>query len=574
MGPEDPHWHSAVEAARKVQSADEINWDDEADVVVVGFGGAGAAAALQSVELGQSVICLDRFHGGGATEASGGVLYAGGGTWVQKEAGVEDDPDNMFRYLKMETNCIVSDETLRDFCEKSAETVDWLTKYNVDFRSSYWPKKTSYPGVDYFLYHSDNTLAPAYRKNAKPAARGHRGYSPPELAIKATSLGGPIYRPMRAAVAKAGGKIHEQAEARQLVVDANNNVIGVKTLQFDPGSEAGDHHKALLAKAAELQAKWPPIIPGSSFFLKRAAKYMAQAAELEQTQRKECFYRARNGVVIAAGGFIFNRKMVDHYAPTYSKAYPLGTNGDDGAGIRLGQTAGGAVDNMDRLTPWRFINPPIAWAHGIVVNEQGERFTDEMLYGATLGVQIALDHNGRAWTILDQALVKEALEQIKGGKVLPFQRDLARLNFWFAAKKAKSLDALAQKVGIDAAGLKKSVDAYNRAAKGEAEDTMGKDAKDIAPILKPPFYAIDIGIGAKLFPCPTLTLGGLKVNEQSGQVMREDDAPVGGLYAAGRSAIGVCSWNYISGLSIADCVYSGRRAAVHINSNSSAAKVA
>ena len=49
----------------------------------------------------------------------------------------------------------------------------------------------------------------------------------------------------------------------------------------------------------------------------------------------------------------------------------------------------------------------------------------------------------------------------------------------------------------------------------------------------------------------------------SGQVLRPDGRPVDGLYAAGRTAAGLCSRSYVSGLSLADCVFSGRRAGHH-----------
>lgn len=60
-----------------------------------------------------------------------------------------------------------------------------------------------------------------------------------------------------------------------------------------------------------------------------------------------------------------------------------------------------------------------------------------------------------------------------------------------------------------------------------------------------------------------LTLGGLVVAEDTGQVRRADGSVIDGLYAAGRSAVGVCSNSYVSGLSLADCVFSGRRACLH-----------
>ena len=65
------------------------------------------------------------------------------------------------------------------------------------------------------------------------------------------------------------------------------------------------------------------------------------------------------------------------------------------------------------------------------------------------------------------------------------------------------------------------------------------------------------------YPAPVLTLGGLTVAPESGQVLRADGTPVEGLYAAGRTAAGLCSRSYVSGLSLADCVFSGRRAGRH-----------
>src|SRR5690554_6483912 len=128
-------------------------WTDETDVVVVGFGGAGAVAAIEAVDKGADVIALDRFGGGGATAISGGVFYAGGGTSIQTEAGIEDDPDNMFRYLRAEVDGVVSDETLRRFCDESRANLAWLQERGVPFEASLCPVKTSYPTDDYFLYY-------------------------------------------------------------------------------------------------------------------------------------------------------------------------------------------------------------------------------------------------------------------------------------------------------------------------------------------------------------------------------------------------------------------------------------
>ncbi len=62
---------------------------------------------------------------------------------------------------------------------------------------------------------------------------------------------------------------------------------------------------------------------------------------------------------------------------------------------------------------------------------------------------------------------------------------------------------------------------------------------------------------------PIMTVGGLAVDEDSGLVLDDAGTPIAGLYAAGRNAVGVCSNVYVSGLSYADCIFSGRRAARH-----------
>jgi len=253
--------------------------------------------------------------------------------------------------------------------------------------------------------------------------------------------------------------------------------------------------------------------------------------------------------------------MVEHYTPKYKSSYPLGTDGDNGAGIRLGQSVGGKASNMDRITAWRFINPPLSFARGMIVNMSGKRFINEMVYGATLGVEMSENHGGEAYMILDKSLIKQALFEVSGKKALGFQKALAQLNARFGAKKAKSISELADKIGIDADALKSEIDTYNKIATGETSDPFHKTQDDTGPINTAPFYAINIGLKAKLFPCPSLTLGGLEVDEMTGQVLDVKGKAVAGLYAAGRNAIGIASWNYVSGLSIADGIYSGRRAA-------------
>src|SRR5690606_703816 len=86
-----------------------VAWDEAHDVVIVGFGAAGASAAIEARTAGADVLLVDRFDGGGASQLSAGVVYFGGGTRLQRESGWEDSVEEMYAYLKLETEDAVSD---------------------------------------------------------------------------------------------------------------------------------------------------------------------------------------------------------------------------------------------------------------------------------------------------------------------------------------------------------------------------------------------------------------------------------------------------------------------------------
>lgn len=518
------------------------SWDDEADVVIVGFGGAGACAALEARAHGASVIALDRFHGGGATAISGGVFYAGGGTHVQREAGVDDDPDEMFRYLSLEVKGVVSEETLRDFCDTSVENLDWLERHGVPFEGSLCPYKTSYPTDDYYLYYSGNEGFAPYKDAAKPAPRGHRA--------KGTGLpGANFYEPLRTAALKAGARVQYEARVTRLVIDGKNHVLGVEYRQIERGFWSTLHRR--LHEAGIAVVKYNPRI---------AARLRERCFQIEADHSVTKRVRARNGVILAAGGFIYNREMVKEIAPQYRTGMPLGTVADNGSGILLGQSVGAKTDRMARISAWRFINPPEAFAQGMIINRRGERYINEFMYGAAVGEAMVEDNDGVALLIIDAQLKKLAREQCKPGKAQWFQRAPALLNLWFNSKEAKSLEELAKITKAPVDSLRKTFEQYNDAADGKVADRFGKDPAKMHAMRQGPYFVIDAGIRSKRFPCPTLTLGGLVVDERTGQVRGEDGGVIAGLYAAGRNAVGICSRQYVSGLSIADCVYSGRRA--------------
>ena len=553
LNPTDALWLSNVEAPQIIADPDSFSWDDQADLVIAGLGGAGVSAANEALDRGLTVIAIDKASGGGATVRSGGVFYAGGGTPIQKAAGVEDSPDNMFNYLIQETGDIVKESTLKRFCDTSAENTQWLIDQGVQFNPSYCKVKTSYPGFGYFLYHSDNSLVPSYMEKATPAPRGHRGYE--EGPFKPTGVGGTIFFPMKKYAIKKGLRLYTQTEARSLIMTPEGRVAGIKVLMLPPGKLA-DKHKKLTSRGDLLQLLLPPSYPGAKLLQFIGNLFIKRAEKIEKNHREVKYLQAKKGVCLSTGGFIFNRKMVSEYAPKYLAGMPLGAPNDQGSGIRLGQSVGGKTDHMDRVTAWRFLNPPIAFAQGIVVNKSGQRFCNEMVYGATLGDAICEYNGGKAYLVVDAELFSEAKEQAKSA--LPFQRDMARILMSFNARKKQSLKELAKVYDLPEDNLIASVQKYNDAALNHLPCEFGKQASDVKE-LKGPFYIMDISIDSKLAPLPTLTLGGLRVNEETGAVLNQNNQEVQGLFAAGRTAVGVCSNVYVSGLSIADCVFSGRR---------------
>ncbi|MEQ1438912.1 FAD-binding protein [Fontimonas sp. SYSU GA230001] len=531
-----------VDPPLRVDDAEKARWDARCDVLVVGFGAAGAAAAITAKEGGAHVVIADRFEGGGATTKSGGVVYAGGGTPHQRNAGYEDTPDAMFRYLRQETGDAVSEPTLRRFCEDSRGLIEWLESIGCDFRSSEPPPKTSYPKDGIYLYYSGNEAVPAYAEHAPPAPRGHR--------TRGSWMSGKVlFELLRKRAAQLEIPVMAQSAVRRLIVDADGAVVGAEVWQLEPGSEAARRHQKLMRRAEavhNIAQNW-------------ADRLRAQALALELAEAKPMRVRTARGVVLAAGGFIFNREMVARYAPKYAQTMRLGATGCDGSGIRLGQTVGGVAARMNTVSAWRFINPPTAWPKGIVVDQQGRRFCNEQVYGARLGVEMCEDHGGRGWLILDRALRRTAMREALFGGLWFFQSVPAFFLMLFAPR-AKTLDALATKIGMPADALRASVEDYNAAIDEQRADPLGKADAMRAPLKDAPYYAFDISANSTTFPCPAITLGGLRVDETSGAVLDERGQPIAGLYAAGRNAVGVASNRYVSGLSLADCLWSGRRA--------------
>ena len=524
-------------------------WDEEYDVVVVGFGGAGACAAIQAADDGARVLVLERYDGGGSTKMSAGAIYAGGGSDTQRAAGIDDDKEQMLRYLERETGGAVDKAVLRAFCEQSLDNLRWLESHGVTFPAKFFPKKTTQPPDEYGLYFSGNEKQRA--EHAAPAPRGH-------VPAGRGMTGGVLYNALKKAAIRRGVTVLYRNRPERLITDGRDRVVGVETRELPSGPVVRGLHRTLFGLGMVSRSVVPVI------------------GRLENATGRTRRVRAAGGVVICSGGFMFNRQMVDRHSPQYAGCMPLGTPGDDGGGIRLGQSVGGAVASMQECAAWRFIYPPEAFMSGVLVNEKGARICDESLYGATFCRHIAQQPGGRAFLVVDSRVLRDAREQLEqeerlmdhslrelfSGEMnaLIFRKLTAFLNMNVNRRKTATLEKLEAACNMPPGSLIGTVAEYNACIERGQKDAFGKAREYTEPLVEPPFYAINCDLDNVLFLGPCITLGGLRVKGESAQVLREDGSPIPGLYAAGRSAVGVCSGGYVSGLSLADCVFSGRNA--------------
>jgi 3-oxo-5alpha-steroid 4-dehydrogenase len=325
-------------------------WDEEGDVLVVGLGAAGAAVALEASRAGAETVVLERAAGGGGTSAmSGGVLYLGGGTALQKACGFEDTPEAMFRYLMASCGEGPDEAKLRLYCEGSVEHYEWIVSQGVPFKPVFYDGCSGEPPNDDGLVWSGSERAHPFREIARPAPRGHVPRMPHQT--------GPLLmQKLCGAVEASACRIATNHRCRALVQEPDGHVIGVV-------AEAFGEERAL---------------------------------------------RARRGVVLCTGGFIHNDAMIEAHAPLVRKCnIRVGAEGDDGSGIRLGVAAGADTLHMDAASISLPATQPWGLKRGILVNAQGQRFINEDAYYGRLGEWALFRHGGRAWLVVDDEVFEK-----------------------------------------------------------------------------------------------------------------------------------------------------------------------
>ena len=329
--------------------SDVEQWHIETDVAIVGFGGAGACAAIEASDAG-SEVCLFEVTSasGGSTALSSAEVYmgGGGGTPIQKACGYEDSTEDMFNYLMAAQGDLADEAKIRMYCENSLEHYDWLVKMGAKYKQSEYKERAIMAVTDDCLLFTGNEKAWPFRDIAKPCPRGHN------LEVEGDN-GGPMFM----------GFITENVEKRDIRVEYDARVL---TLIADEDNEV--HGLVVRMDGVEHNV------------------------------------RARKGVILCAGGYAMNPEMLKKYTPQLLAGnIPIGNPGDTGTGILMGQGVGGAIINMNEGFITLPFYPPGSLTYGIFVNAQAQRFINEDIYHSRMayhalrqvghGIYIIVNHD-------------------------------------------------------------------------------------------------------------------------------------------------------------------------------------
>lgn len=473
-----------------IEAADVSDWAATADVVIIGVGMAGACAAIDARSTGASVIAIERTSGGtGSTSAAAGHFYLGGGTAVQTACGFDDSADAMADYLQA-ASVRPDMAKIRLYADGSVAHFDWLEAQGVPFDRSYYPEKNVVqPGRECLIWTGNEQVWP-YRDMAEPAPRGHK------VAFDGEEGGGALaLRILTERASALGAEMMTDTKVEALVRD-QGRIVGVRVRRFGEVS----------------------------------------------------FVRARNAVILCAGGFGQNAEMVAQYVPILASTYVQGSPHDDGLGICLGMAAGGATAFMDEPFLTSPFYPPQDLLKGILINSEGKRFVAEDSYHSRSSIAATRQPDGIVYLIVDA--------------------DIFAYPKWASLTNQSLVDGFEDIAGMEAGlklpegALQETMAAYNSAAERGEDPTFHKYPKWIKPLTQGPYAAFDLTFGRAVYT--GFTLGGLTVSVD-GEVLDAAGAPVPGLYAAGAGASNIAqdSAGYASGTCLGEASFFGRRAGRH-----------
>jgi len=502
LNPDD--YKTAVE---KDAAAEDSTVD--ADVVVVGAGGAGMTAAITAAGEGKSVVILESqsMVGGNSVRATGGMNA--GKTVYQDEnefgesAGVEKtlktaaekyadnetitalaktvseqwaayqaNPTGYFDSVElMELDTMIGGKGINDpelvetLCANSADAIDWLDEHGITLHNV-----SSFGGAS--------------------VKRIHR---PVNAEGKTVSVGSYMIPLLQENCEKAGVKMMLDTTATEILTDANGAAVGVKA------TGASGETVTVNAKA----------------------------------------------VVLATGGFGANLDMVVKYKPELKGFMTTNAPGIQGQGIEMAQAIGAATVDMDQIQihPTVEANTAALITEGlrgdgaILINEEGKRFIDEVGTRDVVSAAEIAQTGSYSWLVVDQAMV-DASSVIQG-----------YIKKGYTVTGA-TYEELGKAMGVDAAAFAETMEKWNGYVEAKNDPDFGRTSF-ANPLNTAPYYAVKVTAGVHH------TMGGLKINANT-EVLNEKGEVIPGLFAAGEVTGGVHGANRLGGNAVADFTVFGR----------------
>lgn len=481
----------------------------DADVVVVGAGGAGMTAAITAAAEGKSVVILESqsMVGGNSVRATGGMNA--GKTVYQDEnefgesAGVEKtlktaaekyadnetitalaktvseqwaayqaNPTGYFDSVElMELDTMIGGKGINDpelvetLCANSADAIDWLDEHGITLHNV-----SSFGGAS--------------------VKRIHR---PVNAEGKTVSVGSYMIPLLQENCEKAGVKMMLDTTATEILTDANGAAVGVKA------TGASGETVTVNAKA----------------------------------------------VVLATGGFGANLDMVVKYKPELKGFMTTNAPGIQGQGIEMAQAIGAATVDMDQIQihPTVEANTAALITEGlrgdgaILINEEGQRFIDEVGTRDVVSAAEIAQTGSYSWLVVDQAMA-DASSVIQG-----------YIKKGYTVTGA-TYEELGKAMGVDAAAFAETMEKWNGYVEAKNDPDFGRTSF-ANPLNTAPYYAVKVTAGVHH------TMGGLKINANT-EVLNEKGEVIPGLFAAGEVTGGVHGANRLGGNAVADFTVFGR----------------
>jgi succinate dehydrogenase/fumarate reductase flavoprotein subunit len=559
----------------------EPQWDQEVDVLVIGAGAGGMAAAITAQIEGSSVLLVEKTDRiGGATAVSGGAVWA---PLNSQSAGVghPDTFEKVWTYMQNTVGDAAPEAMQRAYLNACAEALDFLDK-NTQVKLA------------------ARKYSPDYYSELEGAALGGRSLDP--LMFDGRLLG-KHFRELRDPLPEftvLGGMMITLTDANHLL-SAMRTFSSWKAsmklvLRFFSDRLRGYHRGTRLVLGNALAARlFKTVLERRiDYWMNSTLKSLVTSAgcvtgaEIEREGRV-LRIRAKRGVVIATGGFAWSAALRKQFYPEPTGPWSMFPKTNVGEGIDIACAAGATIGDehaspafwapvsiLERADGSQVRYPHLVWDRAkpglMAVNAAGQRFVNEASSYHEFVLGMYRSHKTvptvPAFLICDNDFV----ERWGLGLALPGGRAREHLVRDGYLYRANTLDELAAKLGIDAKGLADSAERFNRYAQANEDLDFGKGStaynrylgdpgqkpnECLGPLRQGPFYAVKVYAGDIGTAC------GIRCNENA-QALNADGQPIPGLYAAGNDMQSVMGGQYPApGITLGPALTFGRVAGRH-----------